>query len=234
MTENKNLNLPQPKTTPAVLGLGGKYRSGKDEVADHLVRAHGWRKVGMSDALHEFLLRQNPDVAIRSVPEPYVSTYREITETLGYVEAKNLIEFRTLMQRTGTEAGREVLHNNIWADAARDRIVKHRSEGYNVVLTGVRFENELHMVERLGGYTGWIHRPSEEIPLDVTVTQVVSAIDSALAHVSENTLSEADFEFTIPNMGTLSDLYTRTDELAAVTNSPRGGAAHRPWPTYDH
>lgn len=212
---------------PRVLGLGGRLRSGKDEVADHLVRAHGWAKVGMSDAVHEFLLAQNPDVFVKS-GDPYVSDYVEIIEQHGYVEAKKLNEIRSLMQRTGTEAGRGVLYEDVWADAARNRMLAHMAEGRSVVLTGVRFENELNMIRGLKGVAAFVYRPVAAAA-PVTAPEVVSALDAALAHSSETSVRQDQFDLTIPNDGTLTDLYEWVDQFARAEET-----VERHWPHYDH
>lgn len=229
MQQNKNL-------TPAVLGLGGKFRSGKDTVADYLVSEYGWKKVGMSDALHEFLLAQSPDVHVTSTGEPFVDSYTGIVEHLGYVEAKKLPEIRKLMQRTGTEAGRGVLGEDVWADAAQRRIQKLTEQGYSVALTGVRYPNELAMLRRIGGWSAWVERPSAAPALEVTATQVVSALDAALSHTSENSLSAGDFQVQILNDGSLVDLYRACDTFLAeiAVSAPLSVEGRHHWPVYDH
>lgn len=212
---------------PRVLGLGGRLRSGKDEVADHLVRAHGWAKIGMSDAVHEFLLAQNPDIRVESAEEPFVASYVTVMERYGYREGKKFREVRSLLQRTGTDAARGVLYEDVWVDAARTRMLAHLAQGRSVVLTGLRFENEVRMIRDLKGVAAWVDRPVES--QGVNVDTLVSALDTVLSHSSENSVHEEQFDITIPNHGTLADLYAWVDAYATAEEH-----VDRPWPHYDH
>lgn len=189
------------KLSPTLIGLGGRLRSGKDAVADHLVAKHGFVKLGMSDALHEAMLAIDPivdpgDSARGGMPE----TYSELVERVGYVEAKTDPEVRRLLQKLGTEVGRNMIGENVWVSIMARKIDDHRSAGHPVVVTGLRFPNETQMIRELGGRTVWIDRPS-------------LAAGAAAAHVSENSVSEADFGERIINDGTLEDLYERADIL---------------------
>src|SRR5690349_22289773 len=110
-----------------IVGIGGRLAAGKDTVADYLV-GKGWLKFGMSDPLHEAMLRLNPIVS----SEPYISyedhygykewstsevTYQSATDDLGYTEAKAAYpEYRRLLQAFGTEVVRELIGDNVWVD----------------------------------------------------------------------------------------------------------------------
>lgn len=202
-TRRKGLSqFLEEEPTPTLIGLGGYLRSGKDAVGDYLYSDYGFTKMGMSDALHEDMLKLNPWIPTNAVElgdmaQGTLTRYGELVAQVGYVQAKLNPEVRRLLQVLGTEVGRN--HDeDIWVKAAEKKIIALRAEGKPVVLTAVRFPNEVEMIERLGGITMWIDRGPEYWP-------------SPNAHASETSVGIADFEVTIPNRATLEELYSTVD-----------------------
>lgn len=195
------------KLSSTLIGLGGKLRSGKDVVADHLVAEHGFVKVGMSDALHEAMLAIDPWVTHPERPSgsQQLTRYSALIRRLGYVEAKTNPEVRRLLQKLGTEVGRNMIGVNTWANVMARKIDDHRGAGHPVVVTGIRFPNEIQMIEELGGQAVWIERPGAQAPTEGTAT-----------HASENSVSEGDFAYVIRNNTTLEALRGMADSLAAL------------------
>ena len=187
-------------TSNSLIGLGGRLRSGKDTVADYLVESYGYRKIGFSDALHEMLLVLNPTVNLSFTK----SSYADLTTKLGYTGAKKIPEVRRLLQVLGTEVGRNMIDEDLWVNQAEKKIRASWDEGFPVVITGVRFPNELKMIRLLEGRSVWVSRPS------------VDAQTSA--HSSENTLQSVYFNSVIQNSGSLDDLYENVDALLYQNN----------------
>lgn len=196
-------------TTPLFIGLGGYLTAGKDEVADHLVREHGFVKMGMSDPLHESLMALNPVVPVtgedhkrlfteRPDSDMAFVTYRALTKELGYTEAKKIEGYRALLQRFGTEVVRDILDPDMWVKIALRRVLEHRAFGQPVVLTGIRFANEFDMVDDYG-ISVWVDRPGL----------------APAEHSSENSVRPKWFSHTVLNDGTLEDLYSHTDLLVS-------------------
>jgi len=194
-----------------LIGLGGRLRAGKDAVADRLVERHGFVKIGMSDPLREHLRILNPWIkvrlreALRLRIRPGFHRAADLLERLGYVDAKTIRDLREFMQRDGTDGGRNFFGENIWVDKARAWITEELEQGEWVVVTGLRFLNEVWMVNDLDGNTAWVHRPGLAAPSG-----------DAASHASENSVGPADFDQVIDNAGTLSDLFAKADELAAA------------------
>lgn len=211
-----------------ILGMGGKLRSGKDTAADFLVEDRGYLKLGMSDALNAFLIAQNPWVNLNgdgaaelAERHPGLAStamhgfvhYADLVDALGYVEAKKIIDFRELMQRTGTEAGREVLYENVWVDAVARRV---REAQQDVVITGIRFPNELEMVKNLGGHSIWVDRLTDDIA-HVKAATPVAWSPEAVSHASESSVKPEDFDFILSNDADLDTLRDRTLLLDSIT-----------------
>lgn len=181
---------------PPLIGLGGPLRSGKDAVADLLVEHHGYVKLGMSEPLHDALLALNPHLGHLSPGSPphyddrTPVRYADLIARVGYTEAKQNPEVRRLLQALGTEVGRNMIGDDTWVEIAATRIQKLRADGHPVVITGIRFPNELRMVHALGGLSVSVNRPGF----------------TGDGHASETSVTAADFAVVLHNTGTLADL----------------------------
>jgi hypothetical protein len=177
-----------------IIGVGGLLRSGKDSFADELVEYFGAIKLGMSDPLIDALVTVNPLIPIEDTAETL--RLSELIERVGYVKAKEQPEVRSLLQRFGTEWGRKKVSEDFWVDLARERVLDASfAGGFPVVITGMRFPNELRMITGydVKGETVWINRPG-----------LVAG-----NHPSENSVTSNDFDVVIDNDGDLLDLETK-------------------------
>lgn len=209
-----------------IIGIGGKLASGKDAVADHLVENHGWVKLGMSDALAEALYTLDPMVPAygwtqkmgwfrnwvfnalfgkdkAAIGHAFYLPYSYLVDEFGYVEAKTNDEVRRLLQKLGTEVGRKIISESVWTDIVVRRAKEAAKTAPGVIITGIRFPNELDMItDELDGELWWVVRPS-------------LGEGSNAGHASENSVSETDFDRTIRNDGTLEDLYIKVNDLVS-------------------
>ena len=209
----------------SIVGVGGLLTSGKDAFADYLVTSWGYTKTFMSHPLHQWMLTQNPwiklDKRILCMENWYwepgeFHSYREIVHQVGYTEAKEQTEIRQALQRIGTECGRKLISENVWVDAMRREIENAQARGItNVVVTGIRYENELKMIQRLGGETVWIERPSARAAHEEKIRKT----DSTARHSSETTLDQERFDSVIANDGDLEQLFAKADRWVGVHRS---------------
>lgn len=179
-----------------LLGIGGYPEAGKDAVADYLVESFGWVKVNMSTPLLADLKTMNPIVAYRR--EHWYSKsvipvrFAELTDQVGYVRAKENPEYRRLMKTYGTNVQR-ARDEDIWVNIAQARIKELHLQHKQVVITGMRFPNELRVIRQLGGTLLWVDRPS----LDISKHQ----------HASDVSVHKEDFDGVVVNDSTLARLY---------------------------
>lgn len=190
----------------SLYGIGGRLTAGKDVFADRLVDTQGFIKLNMSTPLLAAMLKLDPwinlDMDVGEADEIWYQgehiKFSQLLNLVGYVDSKNHKDVRDFLQKLGTEVGRHMFGDNVWVDMAKNRIRKLLDDGKNVVITGIRFQNELDMIFDLGGVSIWVERPS----LDES---------SQEAHKSENSLGADDFERIIYNDGTLDDFLWRAD-----------------------
>jgi hypothetical protein len=174
-----------------IIGLSGFARTGKDEVANILVRDHGYTRIAFADKLRDFVYALNPiveGVGRMSDDPTYVQDVIDKVGWGGYKESRFGPEIRRLLQRVGTEAGRQVLWDSIWIDAALTGL----DDDAKVVVSDARFYNEFDAIRARGGQVWRIERPGVG-PLN--------------EHASENEATDyPHFALTVFNDGSLEEL----------------------------
>ena len=121
---------------------------------------------------------------------PQFERLQDIINANGWDYSKNNIpDVRRLLQRLGTEAGRDILGENIWVDTAFSRVSSDK-----IVVTDVRFPNEVAGIRSRGGTVVRVERPR---------------VGPRNDHPSETSLIGYNFDIFINNDGTLEDLHRK-------------------------
>jgi hypothetical protein len=129
---------------------------------------------------------------------------------------------RELLQILGTDCGRDMIHKNIWVNAlfadyksltyeASEMAIKEGKPAFEIIypqwiITDMRFPNELEAIQKKGGITIRVNRPT----IYATPKDNSEFNNQELAkfnHPSETALDDyLFFDYTIDNKGTMSDL----------------------------
>lgn len=185
-----------------VIALSGKKRSGKSTVAKRLVEEHGYVEVSFADPLKEVLRRTNPIVYVDHWGDEEWRVQDVLAKYSWDVAKEEFPEIRQLLQRLGTEGGREVLGPNVWIEPTLARINEYRRGGQEkFVVPDVRFRNEA---------TALVHHQQ------ATLVRVERAkADTTDTHPSETELdSYGHFHYTLPNNSSIKALHILVDRLA--------------------
>jgi len=186
------MHTSETPTNCVVVGLAGRKGAGKDSAAKALL-LNDYTNVKFAGPLKEMLRTL---LTYRGVP---VETIERMIEGDMKEVPHPALEGRTAryaMQTLGTEWGRDLIGEDIWTNAASDRI---KVVG-KAVMTDVRFPNEVTFVQDLGGVVYRIERPS------------VSE-NEASAHPSELLIDALKVDGVIVNDGTESDLRIQVLDL---------------------
>lgn len=219
-----------------LIGLVGFIGSGKGTIADILTKKHDFTKLSFADTLKDataaifgwqrHLLEGDTDEsrAFREQKDEWWS------ERFGY-------EFtpRLALQWMGTEAGRQVFHEDIWL-----RSLERRMELYpNVVIADVRFRNEIEFIQSKGGFivrvnrggnpvwydTALIANSTDEIPVNGLRTKKMQAWDDMetkfKVHYSEWAWIGTNADYQIDNIGNLSNLDGDVQHMLKVFTGPK-------------
>jgi hypothetical protein len=178
------------------IGLVGKAQSGKSTVGLYLVERYGYNAVAFADPLRAMAEAINPIVGFHNGLR-----YNEAVSLYGYESAKsNFPEVRRFLQALGTEAGRDVLGETVWVDAA---VRRAQELGNPCVFTDARFPNEADAVRANGGVILHVVRPS--LVPDPSVD----------AHPSESLQESILADATVYNARSFLDLYDEVDRKVA-------------------
>jgi hypothetical protein len=173
-----------------IIGLSGYAQTGKDTIANYLVENYGYKKISFADPIREALYRLNPKVAIADMVGVPL---RAVVDGLGWENVKVESEdTRELLQRMGTEVGRDMFGEDFWVNQAMQK-AQHYD---NVVFADVRFENEINAILAASGDVWRVLKPG------------VSAVNR---HVSETALDYYTFKREIHNLGSIEELHEIVD-----------------------
>lgn len=187
----------------SVVGVGGRKGHGKDTFAGLL--GEDWVVIGMSDPLYEAALKLNSPVELVSSPGTYIPLGVYLDSFCGgdWTEAKKNPSVRVLLQRLGTDVVRDMVDEDAWVDIMRFRVECLLREGKKVVVTGIRFPNELEAIRGFGGKTVWVERPG---------------VEDGDSHISEAAVAMQSFDFVVNNSGSIEDLGRAARRVADVVS----------------
>lgn len=187
-----------------IIGLVGYARSGKDTVAEYLVSNEEFTRRAFADPMREALLRLDPRINVgemRGVP------LTEAVKNIGWDALKEHSEdVRHLLQRMGTEVGREMFGQDVWVNKAMENIQPED----HIVFSDVRYQNEADAILRQGGRLWRITRPG---------------VGPVNAHGSDSAMDSypaSSFDLTIVNDSTKEELFSALEETLMVMRAHNG------------
>ena len=171
-----------------IIGLGGKKGHGKDTfglmMCSHL-KPHRCSRVAFADPMYA-AMKALTGVDFRTLT-------REEKESKEFIRYNPYSTPRYMLQTFGTDWARGMIDENIWVELLAQRIRIQREPLDFVIITDVRFRNELDWIHDQGGDSIWVDA-SSRVP------------ESADAHISENDLDMNAFMFIAHNNHAEEDL----------------------------
>ena len=202
-----------------IIGLVGFIGSGKGTVGD-ILEQKGFVKDSFAKPLKDAcavifgwpreLLEGDTEVSRKWREEPDAFWSEKFATTFSP---------RLALQLMGTEAGRNVFHKDIWVIS-----LLNRSKGKDVVVTDVRFQNEIKFIQDNGGVVIRVKRGEEpewyqdvlnvkEGPKNMSYSISKSNLKRLGIHQSETDWIGSDFDYIVENNGTITDLGNKVNEL---------------------
>lgn len=178
----------EEKMHPRVIGFTGLKGSGKDSAGKVFVD-HGWELMKFADVLKDMLRTL---ARARGCPDAQLERYIE-----GDLKEQPNIYFggascRHAMQTLGTEWGRKLIHEELWTGTLALRAQRAMERGNSVVVTDVRFPNEVDTIHRLGGGVFRVDRGQNAVA-------VANRYTAAQDHPSEKFVAELKVDGVILN-----------------------------------
>ena len=218
-----------------IIGLCGFQSSGKDTIADYLVKEYGFKRLSFASAIKDIL-----SILFgwsRDKLEGLTKEDREWREQVDPWWSKRLdmpnLTPRWVLQYWGTEVCRQGFHDDIWIAALENRL---RQRTGHTVISDVRFPNEVTAIRNAGGAIIWIQRGTLPEWYDCALTENTTAWDQQWLLEDANTLmpqkyptvhkSEwawvgTTFDALVDNNGSVEELYMQLKNLAPMDSLSR-------------
>lgn len=200
-----------------IIGFVGFIGSGKDTAADYLVNFHEFRRDSFANTLKDAVSAVfGWDRVLLEGRTKEARDWREQKDEWWSQRLGRDITPRWVLQYWGTEVCRQGFHDDIWIASLENKM---RRTTDNIVISDVRFPNEIKAIHNAGGKVIRVKRGEEPEWYDSAVsmnkgewgnmTWATSKhrIAQLGIHASETAWVGGDIDVVIENNGTIDDLY---------------------------
>jgi hypothetical protein len=206
-----------------IIGFVGFIGSGKDTAADYLVNFHEFRRDSFANTLKDAVA--NVFGWDRTLLEGRTKEAREWREQVDTWWAERLgipyLTPRWILQYWGTEVCRQGFHDDIWIASLENKM---RKTGDNIVISDVRFPNEIKAIHNAGGIVVRVKRGEDPVWYNDAVD--MNAGDRCMnymtakvrmshlkIHASETAWVGGNIDYTINNDSTIDNLFDQIKGL---------------------
>jgi hypothetical protein len=206
-----------------IIGFVGFIGSGKDTAADYLVNFHGFRRDSFANTLKDAV--SHVFGWDRTLLEGRTAEARAWREQVDEWWAKRLdmpnLTPRLMLQLWGTEVCRSGFHDDIWIASLENKIRKTKD---NIVISDVRFPNEIKAIHNAGGLVVRIKRGvdpewyNDAVNMNAGQSNMSwliskSRIEKLNIHASETAWVGGNIDHTVYNDSTIDDLFAQIKDL---------------------
>lgn len=148
--------VPEYMYSRRIVGLTGYHGAGKDEAAK-LLAPLGYRRVSFADPVREGVKRLNPLLPLADGFGGRLRLDDALKRYGGWDRLKwEVPEVRQLLQKYGTEAGRDIHGEDCWVRVWANKVDAMME---NVIVTDLHFANESAAIRQRGGVVIFVDRP---------------------------------------------------------------------------
>ena len=176
------------------IALSGLKRSGKDTIGSYLIQNYSCKRFAFADEVKR--------LARELFPEEFVQNDKpvDLLQWLG----------NTMRQR----------NPDVWINRLSTMIQLTKDPVPNLVVTDVRYPNEVQALKNLGFTIVKVQVPVE-VSIERSKATEVNFTEELLLHESEQLAqsNEQYYDYIIENTGTLEELYSKVEEMVEVLKS---------------
>ena len=207
-----------------VVGFVGFIGSGKDTAADYLVNFHGFRRDSFANTLKDAV--SNVFGWDRTLLEGRTNEAREWREQVDpwWAERLNMPKLtpRWVLQYWGTDVIRNGFHDDMWIASLENKM---RKTADNIVISDVRFPNEIDAIHKSSGLVIRIKRgkdpkwildaehynrgPNGNLDWALSKTR----LDKHNVHASEYSWVGGKIDHTVINDTTIDELFNQLESI---------------------
>jgi hypothetical protein len=206
-----------------IIGFVGLIGSGKDTAADYLVNTHGFRRDSFANTLKDAVACVfGWDRTLLEGRTKEAREWREQRDEWWSTRLGMDITPRWILQYWGTDVCRKSFHNDIWIASLENKI---RKTGDNIVISDVRFPNEIDAIHNAGGLVVRIKRGQD--PKWFAAAEIynrgpdgnsrwsisLATLEKLKIHASEYSWVGGKIDHTVYNDSTIDQLYEQIESL---------------------
>ena len=184
-----------------IIGFLGRAGSGKDTAADYLVKHHNYVKISFATPLKDIC-----EILFGFSKDQLYGDLKEVDDKLWRVSP------RRVMQYLGTDIFRNRIDellpdvgNNFWVNSFKIKYLNEikKDPNFKCVVADVRFQNEIDIINELGGTVIRIHRNIAD-----------NSSSKYSQHESENNIDNLTGVINnVDNNSSLEDMYNSIEKI---------------------
>jgi hypothetical protein len=192
-----------------IIGICGLIGSGKDTIADYLIKRHNFQKLSFADKLKDSVATMfDWDRNLLDGKTDQSRKWREEVDEYWSNETGEEITPRYVLQLFGTECMRDGFYDGIWVSLTKKKILDHPE--INFVIPDVRFPNEAKMIYEINGQVWRVKRGQD--PAWFSEYQTLG-VEPKEVHPSEWAWANTKFTNILENNKTITDLRNQVQDL---------------------
>jgi len=211
-----------------IVGFVGLIGAGKDTAADYLVNFHGFRRDSFAGTLKDAVASVfGWDRTLLEGRTKESREWRDQVDTwwADRLDIKNLTP-RWVLQNWGTEVCRHGFHDDIWIASLENKMRKTTD---NIVISDVRFTNEIKAIHDAGGIVIRVKRGNEPEWFDAAIAYNKgpngntewalgkAKLDRFHVHASEYSWAGGNIDIVIDNNSSIDELF---ENIRIATRDP--------------
>ena len=207
-----------------IIGFVGFIGSGKDTAADYLVNFHGFRRDSFANTLKDAVAAVfGWDRVLLEGRTKEAREWREQRDEWWSNRLGKDITPRHILQYWGTEVCRQGYHDDIWIASLENKM---RKTGDNIVISDVRFPNEIKAIKSAGGQVVRVIRGADpewyqdawnvnQGPTNMTWAVSKMRMEHRGIHASETAWIGKGIDLEIDNNGSIDQLFSQIKNLVS-------------------
>jgi dephospho-CoA kinase len=184
-----------------IIGVLGRKGSGKDTISDHIIKKYNYEKMQFAEPLKSIC-----KTLFNFSDEQVYGDLKETIDPAWGVTPRHVLQYiGTNMFRNHIKELFPEIGNNFWVNLIKIKYLKkcESSNNVKVIVSDVRFQNEIDIIHQLNGKVIKLTRPS---------------LTNNDEHESEKNIDNLNGDFTIINDGSLEELYSKVNKIINTIN----------------
>ena len=199
-----------------IIGICGLIGSGKDTIADYLIKEHNYEKLSFADKLKDSVATMfDWDRELLDGKTADSRAWREEKDKYWSNETGKEITPRLVLQLFGTECMRNGLYDGIWVSLTKKKILDNPHT--NFVIPDVRFPNEAKMLYETGGQVWRVRRGQDP---DWFSEYQTLGVEPKEVHPSEWAWANTKFTNIVENNSTIDSLKNQVKDHLVSNELP--------------